>query len=133
MKFLKNCHFLDGNNLFSPNQSGFRPSDFSEYQLISIVHHIYASFDCCHCCPSLEVTQKDFLGLCNTFKSFIQQSANVLPKRFNVALHLQGYYLKSPERFCSILLGDNGILKYSFRITVFSCLISCSVNLKPLK
>ena len=72
MKFLKNCHFLDGNNLFSPNQSGFRPSDFSEYQLISIVHHIYASFDCCHCCPSLEVTQKDFLGLCNTFKGFIQ-------------------------------------------------------------
>ena len=28
------------------NQSGFRPSDSCEYQLLSIVHDIYASFDC---------------------------------------------------------------------------------------
>ena len=44
--------FLDDNNLLSSNQSGFRPSDSCEYQLLSIVHDIYASFDCC---PSLEV------------------------------------------------------------------------------
>ena len=28
------------------NQSGLRPSDSCEYQLLSIVHEIYASFDC---------------------------------------------------------------------------------------
>ena len=44
--------FLDDNNLLSSNQSGFRPSDSCEYQLLSVVHDIYASFDCC---PSLEV------------------------------------------------------------------------------
>ena len=35
--------FLDDNNLLSSNQSGLRPS---EYQLLSIVHDIYASFGC---------------------------------------------------------------------------------------
>ena len=44
--------FLDDNNLASSNQSGFRPSDSCEYQLLSIVNDIYASFDCF---PSLEV------------------------------------------------------------------------------
>ena len=28
------------------NQSGFRPSDSCEYQLLSTVHEVYASFDC---------------------------------------------------------------------------------------
>ena len=37
---------LDDNNLFSSNQSGFRPSDSCEYQLLSIVYDIYASVDC---------------------------------------------------------------------------------------
>ena len=37
--------FPDDNNLLSSNQSDFRPSDFCEYQLLSIVHDIYASFD----------------------------------------------------------------------------------------
>ena len=32
--------FLDDNNLLSSNQSGFRPSDSCEYQLLSIVHDI---------------------------------------------------------------------------------------------
>ena len=32
--------------MFNENQSGFRPSDLCEYQLLSIVHDIYASFDC---------------------------------------------------------------------------------------
>ena len=44
--------FLDDNNLLSSNQSGFTPSDSCEYQLLSIVYDIYASFDCC---ASLEV------------------------------------------------------------------------------
>ena len=39
--------FLDDNNLLSSNQSGFRPSDSCDYQLLSIVHDIYVSFDCC--------------------------------------------------------------------------------------
>ena len=68
------------------------------------------------------LTQKDFSGPCNTFKGFIQQSANVLPKRYTAALHLRGHYLKLPEGFFSIPLGDNGILKYPFRITVFNTL-----------
>ena len=38
--------FLKENNLLNKNQSGFRPSDSCEYQLLSIVHEIYASFDC---------------------------------------------------------------------------------------
>lgn len=33
------------NNLHHENQSGLRPSDLCEYQLVSIVHDIYASFD----------------------------------------------------------------------------------------
>ena len=38
--------FLEENNLLCEHQSGFRPSDSCEYQLLSIVHDIYASFDC---------------------------------------------------------------------------------------
>ena len=38
--------FLHENNMFNENQSGFRPSDLCQYQLLSIVHDIYASFDC---------------------------------------------------------------------------------------
>ena len=37
---------LQENCLLCDNQSGFRPSDSWEYQLLSIVHDIYASFDC---------------------------------------------------------------------------------------
>ena len=40
--------FLDDNNLLHSNQSGFRPSDSCEHRLLSKVHDIYASFDCCH-------------------------------------------------------------------------------------
>ena len=36
------CYLL----LLCPNQSGFRPSDSCEYQLFSILHEIYKSFDC---------------------------------------------------------------------------------------
>ena len=38
--------YLQENCLLSNNQSGFWPSDSCEYQLLSIVHDIYASFDC---------------------------------------------------------------------------------------
>ena len=55
--------FLDDNNLLSFNQSGFRPSNSCEYQLLSIVHDIYASFDCC---PSLAV-RGIFLDISKTF------------------------------------------------------------------
>ena len=34
------------NCLLCDNQSAFRPSDSCEYQLLSIAHDIYASFDC---------------------------------------------------------------------------------------
>ena len=47
-KFISNSlfEFLHENNLPNENQSGFRPSDSCEYQLLSIVNGIYASFDC---------------------------------------------------------------------------------------
>ena len=38
--------YLGRNNLLCPNQSGFRPSDFSKNELSSILHKIYKSFDC---------------------------------------------------------------------------------------
>ena len=38
--------FLHENNLLNENQSGFRPSDSCEYQLLPIVHNIYESSDC---------------------------------------------------------------------------------------
>ena len=38
--------YLQENCLLCDNQSGFQPSDSCEYQLLSIVHDIYASFDC---------------------------------------------------------------------------------------
>ena len=44
--------YFNENKLLSDAQSGFRPSDSCEYQLLSIVHDIYKSFDCN---PPLEV------------------------------------------------------------------------------
>ena len=38
--------YLEENNLLCPNQSGFKPSDSCEYQLLSKLHEIYKSFDC---------------------------------------------------------------------------------------
>ena len=38
--------YLQENNLLCENQSGFRPSGSCEYQLPSVAHDIYASFDC---------------------------------------------------------------------------------------
>ena len=37
--------FLNGNNLISPCQSGFKPGDSCINQLLSITHEIYSSFD----------------------------------------------------------------------------------------
>ena len=37
--------FLHESILLNENQSGFRPSDSCEYQLLSVVHDIYESFD----------------------------------------------------------------------------------------
>ena len=44
--FNSSFEFLHEDNLLNASQSGFRPSDSCEYQLLSIVHDIYASFDC---------------------------------------------------------------------------------------
>ena len=44
--FNSTFEFLLENNLLNVSQSGFRPSDSYEYQLLSIVHDIHASFDC---------------------------------------------------------------------------------------
>ena len=55
--------FLTFYNLLNSNQSGFRPNDSSESQLLSIVHDIYSSFDC-H--PSLEV-ESIFLDISKAF------------------------------------------------------------------
>ena len=44
--------FFEENNLLCEHQSGFRPSDSCGHQLLSIVHDIYASFDCS---PPLDV------------------------------------------------------------------------------
>ena len=38
--------YLQENTLLCQNQSGFRPSNSCQYQLLPIVHEIYASFDC---------------------------------------------------------------------------------------
>ena len=37
--------FLEENKLLNVNQSGFQPGDSCEYQLLSVVHNIYATFD----------------------------------------------------------------------------------------
>ena len=55
--------FLNENKLLSDAQSGFRSSDSCEYQLLSIVHDIYKSFDCN---PHLEV-RGIFLDISNAF------------------------------------------------------------------
>ena len=36
--------YIEENKLLNVNQSGFQPSDYCEYQLLSIVHNIYAGF-----------------------------------------------------------------------------------------
>lgn len=46
MDFLEEC------NLLNSNQSGFRPNDSCETQLLLIVHYIYSSFDC-HTSPEV--------------------------------------------------------------------------------
>ena len=37
--------FIDKDNLFNNNQSGFRPSDSCIHQLIAITHNIFSPFD----------------------------------------------------------------------------------------
>ena len=58
--------FLNENKLLSDAQSGFRPSDSCEYQLLSIVHDIYKSFDCN---PPLKV-REIFLDISKAFEVF---------------------------------------------------------------
>ena len=55
--------YLESNNLLTPHQLGFHPNDSFIYQLLSIVHGIYADFD--HN-PLLEV-QGNFLDISKAF------------------------------------------------------------------
>ena len=55
--------YLESKNFLTPHQSGFHPNDSCIYQLLSIVHSIYADFD--HN-PSLEV-QGNFLDISKVF------------------------------------------------------------------
>ena len=55
--------FLNEKKLLSDAQSGFRPSDSCEYQLLSFVHDIYESFDFN---PPLE-DRRNFLEISKTF------------------------------------------------------------------
>ena len=57
--------FDDNTSLLSANQSGFRPSDTCESQLLSTCHEIYAFFDCY---PFLEV-RGVFLDISKAFDS----------------------------------------------------------------
>ena len=56
-------NFLSEKNLLNHNQSGFRPSDSSVNQLLSITHEIFQAFDCN---PTLEVISV-FLDISNAF------------------------------------------------------------------
>ena len=85
--------FLDDNNLLSSNQSGWRPSDSCEYQLHSIVHDIYATFDRC---PSLEI-KGVFLDI---FKAFDQVWHEGLIYKLQ-SLGISGLPLKYIESFLS--------------------------------
>ena len=55
--------FIDNNNLFNNNQSGFKPNDSCIHQLIAITHNIFRVFDAN---PSLEV-RVVFLDLSKAF------------------------------------------------------------------
>ena len=80
------------NNLFSSNQSGFRPLDSCEYQFLSIVHDIYA-FDCC---PSLEV-RGIFLDISKAFDG-IKHEGLIFKLQ---SLGISGLPLKCIESFLS--------------------------------
>ena len=43
--FDKICNHLCDNELFSPNQPGFRPGDLTVNQLIAITHQIHVAFE----------------------------------------------------------------------------------------
>ena len=55
--------YLEGNNLLSGNQSGFRPDNSCVDQLLSVTHEVYKAFDAN---PSLEVRGL-FLDLSKAF------------------------------------------------------------------
>ena len=55
--------YLEDNNFLNGNQSGFRPGDSCEHQLLSITHEMYKAFDAN---PSLEVREV-FLNLSKAF------------------------------------------------------------------
>ena len=85
--------YLEENNLLCPNQSGFRPSDSCEYQLLSILHEIYKSFDCN---PPKDV-RGIFLDLSKAFDRVWHDGLIYKIKRIGIA----GNSLKLIESFLS--------------------------------
>ena len=85
--------FLHNNSLLSANQSGFRPSDSCESQLLSICHEIYAFFDCY---PPLEV-RGVFLDISKAFDTVWHEGLIYKIKSIGIS----GPLLKLIESFLS--------------------------------
>ena len=95
--------FLHENNLLNENQSGFRPSDSCEYQLLSTVHDIYASFDCN---PPRDV-RGIFLDISKTFDRVWLEGLIYKVKRIGVTgLRLEFMQIFLSHRFQRAVLND---------------------------
>ena len=116
VRFSKNCHSIQYLNFLMiiilpvTNQSGFRPSDSCEYQLLSIVHDIYASFDCC---PSLEV-RGVFLDISKAFDRVWHEGLIYKLQ----SLGISGLPLKCIESFLSNI--SQSLIKWSVIFMVSS-------------
>ena len=77
-------NYMDQNNFFNPNQSGFRPGDSCIHQLISITHDIHKNFDAN---PSQEVRAL-FLDISKAFDRVWHKSFDNNPSQEVGALFL---------------------------------------------
>jgi len=91
--FNKIYHFLLEENLLTPNQSGFRPSDSCVNQLLAITHEIFAAFDCN---PSLEV-RSVFLDISKAFDKVWHEGLLYKIK----SMHISGELYKLLENYLS--------------------------------
>ena len=98
--------YLGSNDLLTPHQSGFRPNDSCIYQLLSIVHSIYADFD--HN-PSLEV-RGNFLDI---FWIFLGYFFGYLLLYKLESIGISGNLLKSAEATCVEIASE---MKKCFRL-----------------
>ena len=83
--------FIDKNNLFNNNSSGFRPSDSCIHQLFVITHKIVSAFDAS---PSLEVRGL-FFDLSKGFDRIWNDHLLFKPKRNGI----EGNFLKLIKPF----------------------------------